>query len=143
MLTWNFATSIWNDIFHGSIYQRVSFTIAPMEEQRTSHRAMPRKPTALAIFWDCLFKKKTADFLSLTADAGNILDRILGQFTLKYEGEGIGYETVFCQGWHEIRKADALIKHSKRVQAEEDEKRVDAVMMRCLELMKGLPWKSN
>jgi hypothetical protein len=134
------------EVFYAILYylytDRIYFTTAPMKETTPRHQVPPCDAEEAYRVGDILglseLKKTAMKFLVHTTDGANILDRIFGEFALKYQDIGKGYETVFYEFWPEIRKTDALVEYFKRVQAEEQDERINEVTMRCLDLMKGL-----
>jgi hypothetical protein len=82
-------------------------------------------------------KKKVVGFLVDTADMTNIISRMSGEYALKYQEIGQGYETVSYKYWNDIRNTGALSQYFRDLEDEEDGER-QRQAMRCTELMESL-----
>jgi hypothetical protein len=107
------------EVLHPIMYylytDRICFTTLPIEEAKSLYQVPPchaEDAYRVGHLFDLdSLKKKALGFLVDTADTTNIISRIFGEYALKYQDIGQGYETVFYENWNDIRTTGALSKY--------------------------------
>lgn len=134
------------EVLHPILYylytDLICFTTVPIEEAKPYHQVPPCAPEDAYRVGDLFdleqLKKKALGFLVDTADMTNIISRIFGDYALKYQEIGQGYETVFYKYWNDVKKTGALSQYFRDLEGEEDVEGNRQAIRRCMELMEGL-----
>jgi hypothetical protein len=134
------------EVLHPILYylytDRICFTTLPIEEAKPLHQVPSCNAEDAYRIGDLYdlepLKKKALGFLVDTADMTNIISQIFGEYALKYQEIGQGYEKVFYKYWNDIRNTGVLSQYFRDLEDEEDGERKRQVIRRCMKLMERL-----